>query len=399
MKHCILFYMPACPYCGNHPTSHAAARMNERLEEWCVPFEYVVYSRPVHFAERFWMRILPVMVRFGVMLGVVKYNDDIKKSPIDRARVLWEEADRQDIPMRQLIVFGNLTDAYEARINDRTIVFDGLPIPPRFPLHTLPWLDDKEKLRLRLAANGIPVPHGGVCTRFAQMQKLFATLQKPVIVKPARGSRGRHTTTFIYTEEQLRHAYEVGKQISRRLIIEEHLTGSVYRATIVNEKLVGVLRGDPPRVRGDGTHTIRQLIEEKNRHRDPRVSDFQITGLTEEFLGRSNWTLDAVLPAGVTIDLTEKIGITYGGHSAEELPICHPDTCKILEDAGRVVGFPVMGFDFIIEDITKSPHEQRWGIIECNSLPFINLHHDPIEGTPINVAAEVWKLWTTTNRS
>ena len=37
--------------------------------------------------------------------------------------------------------------------------------------------------------------------------------------------------------------------------------------------------------------------------------------------------------------------------------------------------------DFIIEDITKSwKEEQHCGIIECNSLPFIDLHHYPLFG-------------------
>jgi D-alanine-D-alanine ligase-like ATP-grasp enzyme len=96
----------------------------------------------------------------------------------------------------------------------------------------------------------------------------------------------------------------------------------------------------------------------------------------------------------LTIDLTEKVGISYGGFTAEELTITHPETKKILESAARVVNFPIIGFDFIIGDITKSPYEQKWGIIEANSLPFIDLHHHPAQGTPINIAAYVWNWWS-----
>jgi hypothetical protein len=45
----------------------------------------------------------------------------------------------------------------------------------------------------------------------------------------------------------------------------------------------------------------------------------------------------------------------------------------------------------------NDPDMQHWGIIECNSLPFINLHHFPIEGNPENVASKIWDLWKDTN--
>ena len=53
---------------------------------------------------------------------------------------------------------------------------------------------------------------------------------------------------------------------------------------------------------------------------------------------------------------------------------------------------PGVGFDFIIPNISKSWQEQKCGFIEVNSLPFINLHHDPLLGQPINVAAKVWDM-------
>ena len=113
----------------------------------------------------------------------------------------------------------------------------------------------------------------------------------------------------------------------------------------------------------------------------------------ELFLGRLGYTLETVLEKDLSIDLSEKIGISYGGSSREMLAETHPKIITELTRAGKLVNSPVIGFDFIIADPTQSPDAQIWGIIECNSLPFINLHHNPIEGTPINVAAKVWDLW------
>ena len=56
---------------------------------------------------------------------------------------------------------------------------------------------------------------------------------------------------------------------------------------------------------------------------------------------------------------------------------------------------PVVGFDLIMEDPTEDPETQRIGIIECNSLPFIDLHYFALEGPVINLAENVWDLWNT----
>jgi D-alanine-D-alanine ligase-like ATP-grasp enzyme len=60
--------------------------------------------------------------------------------------------------------------------------------------------------------------------------------------------------------------------------------------------------------------------------------------------------------------------------------------------AAKVLGDPIVGFDFIIPDIKISWKNQKCGFIEVNSLPFINLHHDPLLGTPRNAAAFVWDM-------
>jgi D-alanine-D-alanine ligase-like ATP-grasp enzyme len=326
-------------------------------------------------------------------MGFLKLSDDISKATTTRSRVIWEEAKRRGIPMHQLVIFGKYTELYRAIVNGKEIYFESLPIPPKLITESQNWLDDKAILKEKLLSAKLPAGRGGAFVHWKDIRKAFKMLQKPVIIKPALGSRGRHTTTFIYTEDELKKAFKVGKQIADRLVMEEHLTGSVYRATIIDGKMVGNLRGDPPRITGDGKSTIKELIEQKNKNKRKEIKDVVVTPYIEEFLSRNGYTTLSVLPEGKTIDLIEKIGIGYGGYKAEEIEITHPEIIRIMEEAGRMINFPVMGFDFIIPDITKNPNEQHWGIIECNSLPFIDLHHFPLDGKPVNVAGHVWDLW------
>jgi len=102
--------------------------------------------------------------------------------------------------------------------------------------------------------------------------------------------------------------------------------------------------------------------------------------------------LSSILKKDQVVNLTEKIGVNYGGSSSEDFNICHPDNKELFIRAAKTIGDPIVGFDFIIPDITKPWKEQKCGFIEANSLPFINLHHDPLLGKPRNVAAKVWQM-------
>lgn len=382
--------MHTCPHCGNNPVPHFANWFNESSTVFMTPLNRLVFG---HQAGKFFFKYLgwifwPLFLLME-RAGVVRYAAAPSSKTSSRAEVLWEEAKRRDLRMESVLFFGHENDTYRILIKGGWIYFSGLPRPPYMPKTAEWWMDDKARVKAVLSAAGVPVSRGGSFSRFSPLLKAFRQLEKPVIIKPRLGSRGRHTTTFIYNERQLKKAFRIAKRLCFWVVLEEHLTGSVYRATMIGGKLSGILRGDPPRVTGDGIHTIRQLTALKDAARHEKVSPVKLTGQTEQFLARNNRRLDDVLPAGLTIDLSEKIGVSYGGHSAEETHLLHSKTKELLEKAAAAIGDPMIGFDFIIADIAADPDSQKWGIIECNGVPFINLHHDPVEGYR-NVAKDVW---------
>lgn len=324
------------------------------------------------------------------VLRIAKLTDDPNRAISSRGRVLWEEAKRRGIAFHGISLFGKQADAYTVQIGGRRLYFVSLPRPVFGDTTSEWWLDDKAILKERLAKAGVPVPRGGSFSRWSVIERAFERLEKPVIVKPRIGSRGRHTTTHIHTKEELRKAFSIAKQLCHWVVMEEHLIGSVYRGTMIDGKLSGVLAGDPPRVVGDGVHTIAELVPIKNQLRHPKVSPVALDDRHRAFLARTRRSFETVPAMGEVVDLLEKIGVSYGGHSAEVTTVTHSLIKEALERAAAVVDDPIIGFDFIIADITRDPREQKWGIIEANSTPFINLHHDPVEGEPINVAAHLW---------
>jgi hypothetical protein len=382
----------SCPYCGNNPVPHLVYWYFESLNILLSPFRQLLlkvfsFVRAPSFSKFFlWL---------GVAVGIIKFQDDKNKCNVDRAKVLWEEAGHRGIVMKELLLFGRPFDTYVAeKIQDPRfkiqIIFSGLPRPKNINRAALDVMDDKGILKKKFLAAGLPVPSGGSVWNFIQAKKIFENVNRPVIVKPRAGSRGRHSTTYVKTIDELKFAYKVAKKLCFWVVVEEQLFGPVYRATLINYELCGVLRGDSPQVVGDGLSSIAQLISAKNSANHPGVKDIVVDDSMEDFLQKQNLNLSTVLEKGKLVNLSEKIGVNYGGSSSEDYDVCHTDNKELFIRAAKIVGDPIVGFDFIIPDITRSWKEQKCGFLEANSLPFINLHHHPLLGQPRNVAAKVW---------
>jgi D-alanine-D-alanine ligase-like ATP-grasp enzyme len=325
-----------------------------------------------------------------LFLGLAKFDSANLEGVSERAQVLMEEARARGWYMGMLRISGKATDQFKiVTSSGHSQVFIGLPRMGGSADILIGWIDDKAVLKQFLTKNNIAVSKGGSFTIWEEAEKHFDTVGGPLIVKPRLGSRGRHTTTHITTKEDLKKAFDIAKQLGRFVVVEEHLVGSVYRGTVIDGVLAGVLAGDPPRVTGDGIHTISELIEQKNQNRHSRVAEVKHTPELNIFLQRLNYNLNTVLTADATIDLTEKVGLSYGGNARDVTPVIHPKLRLELERAAKAIKDPFLGFDFITTDVSADPDTIKWGIIECNTVPFINLHHHPLEGESINVAKMV----------
>lgn len=327
------------------------------------------------------------------LLSLARFSDDRTRAASGRSELIWEEAARRGIRMQQIVMFGRYLEQYRAEIGGTWFYFQSIPVPHWLPHRGYLWIDDKLKLARRLLGADIAAPKAAHASTWHGAKKAFVSMDKPVIVKPQSGSRGRHTTTNIRTLDELRAAYKLGKQIAPSLVIEEHLYGSVYRATVIDGKLSGFFRADPPRITGDGIHTIRELITAVNATRHEKLRDIEITDDVRSFIGRKGYTTESIVPAGEVLDLTAKTGRFYGGYTKEMLSEVHPKMHEIFARAGKAVEASIVGFDLIIPDPTVDPDTQKWGIIEANSLPFIDLHYYALEGTPTDLSKNIWDLW------
>ncbi len=393
---------PTCPDCGNAPVNHFLERTAIRVHRILDPINNKLdviwrWIEPI-VSPPMYTYVLPRMLRLFLKIKLGKRADAPDEFTGGRARVFWEEAKRRGISMWEFQALGRGRELFVASWKGQERVFDGLPRPGVHSSDSILWMDNKGIMRERFSAAGIPVARGGVVSTWRGAKRLFGTLEQPVITKPNLGSRSRHTTIHIETEDELKQAYNLAKQLSPWVVIEEEHRGLVYRATVIGGKLAGVLRREPPCVYGDGTHTIRELIEIENKNplRDgPIFHKIEISDLTYAELGKQHLTLEDIPASGKLVTLAQKASRGLGGGATDVTDETHPDNKILFEYVAEVLGDPLVGIDFMIEDITRSWKDQnRCGVIECNSLPFIDLHLFPLRGKPRNTAGMLWDtIW------
>jgi hypothetical protein len=288
------------------------------------------------------------------------------------------------------------------------VYFECLPLVPWRDRSYTQWIDDKVVLKEFLANEHIAVPMCRSVVTLAQAQAAREGIQKKlvshsghepgavasVVVKPRLGSRSRHTTIGVQSEDDMAHAWKKSHTIAHHMVVEEQLYGKVCRATLINATLVGFTAMTHAQIVGDGALTIAQLIEQKNEKRNKRVqSELSIENPDVYPLREAGYTLETVLLAGEVFTLKQRAGWMYGGEGREMLNDVHPQLTKMLERAAGLINAQLVAFDVIIEDPEADPAPQTWGIIEANSVPYIEVHIMPTVGERINVALQLWDMW------
>jgi cyanophycin synthetase len=303
------------------------------------------------------------------------------------------EAERRGVPVlrldprRSLVQLGH--GAYQKRVW-ATVTSDTANI-------AVDVAGNKELTNRLLHEVGIPVPRATVVRTADDAVAASRRMGYPVVLKPLDGNHGRGVMINLPGEAEVREAFPVANAESRNglVVVETFIPGKDYRILVVNNQVVAVAERVPAHVIGDGTHTVRELVEITNQ--DPRrgighekiLTRITVDEQTIDVLAKQELTLDDVPEEGRFVQLKLTGNMSTGGTSIDRTDDIHSDNVEIARQAAMVVGLDVAGIDFITPDIARSVREQRGAIVEVNAGPGFRMHTHPTEGHPRHVGRAV----------
>ncbi|KQT85736.1 N-acetylglutaminylglutamine synthetase [Aurantimonas sp. Leaf443] len=234
--------------------------------------------------------------------------------------------------------------------------------------------DDKSVTRRLVEAAGVAVPAQTIA---GSDEALGAFLEKhgSIVVKPARGEQGRGISVGVTTLDDARAAVAAAREQCERVLIESCFEGDDLRLVVINFKVVAAALRRPPVVTGDGTSTVRALIERQSRRREAAThgeSRIPLDAETERCVKAAGYDLDAVPPEGETLTVRKTANLHTGGTIHDVTGEVHPTLVEAGIAAARAIDIPVTGIDLMV----KSPRESDYVFIEANERPGL-ANHEP----------------------
>ena len=264
-------------------------------------------------------------------------------------------------------------------------------------------MENKVVTKKILAENGFAVPHSGEYhSAEAALRDYPIFAGKGIVVKPKSTNYGlgisifKDGASFEGYEKAIHMAFEEDEDV----LVEDYLSGTEYRFFVIGNETKAVLLRVPANVVGDGSQTIRQLVEEKNKdslrgknHRTPLalIGTGELEKLTIQGQG---YTFDSIPPAGVTVRLRDNSNISTGGDSIDVTDQMDDSYKKLAVQMAVALGVAVCGVDIIIPDhsVPATQAEPNYGVIEANFNPAMLIHIYPYKGKSRRLTMEILRL-------
>ncbi|GGF98825.1 bifunctional glutamate--cysteine ligase GshA/glutathione synthetase GshB [Paenibacillus aceti] len=250
-------------------------------------------------------------------------------------------------------------------------------------------MENKIVTKKVLKQHSIRVPEGEAYNDLqAALNDYEQYSEGPIVIKPKSTNFGLGITIFKnqFSREDYRQAFEMAFAYDSTVLLEPFMTGKEYRFLVMGDEVVGVLHRVPANVRGDGSHTIEQLVALKNQ--DPLRGKGYKTPLERielgeaevMFLKNQGKSIHDIPDEEMIVYLRENSNISTGGDSidfTDEIPDSYK---RIAVRSAQAAGAVICGVDMMIDNIHEEASAQNYSIIEINFNPAIHIHCYPYQG-------------------
>lgn len=238
----------------------------------------------------------------------------------------------------------------------------------------------KEKASTLLQRAHIPVPAFAVFDNSPEAIQYALEKVKDhvsIVIKPNAGSNAKGISIDPTTQVQVRRAVKEAFKDSKKVMIEEHISGHHYRITVLDDEIIAVTQRIPAYITSDGIHTVEKLIEKKNNMREKRELPLIILREKDyDYLKSARVGLSHMYATGQNIRLQHGCDYEIGGErvriDVHSIPRVNQE---LFIKAIRTLNLRFGGIDYISPDITLPYTQIHTAINEINSSPHQDVHH------------------------
>lgn len=212
---------------------------------------------------------------------------------------------------------------------------------------------------------------------------------KVLIVKPASSSVSNGLTLNITGTEQLKTAIEYAATFSDEVVVQQQIAGDEIRFPVLDGKVRAAILRQTPRVVGDGTSSLSQLIEKENQERQ-KITDVMVQYPMLEGQHMSGYadTRDAVPAVGEVVELSKSTMVGGGASIYDVMSTIDQSYIAIAEKLAKPLGKGFTVVDIMIEDYTKPATRDNYAFIEFNLTPALRLFYSARDGKHFRVAED-----------
>lgn len=258
-------------------------------------------------------------------------------------------------------------------------------------------MENKHVSKIVLREKGVRVPNGDIAYSIEDgLAKYDHFKDMSLVIKPVSTNFGIGIN-FVNPKdfESYKKGLDSAFSFDSSVIIEEFIPGDEYRFLVIAGKVEGIVRRVPANVVGDGEHTIRHLVMEKNHNpKSYKTPDkyIRMGQIEKDVLAEQGYGFNDIPKAGEQVFLRKNSNVMTGGDPIDYTDEVNPAYKEIAVRAAAAAAARISGIDMMIQDIAAEPKEDNHGIIEINFNPALLIHRYPYSGGARDVGKPVLDL-------
>jgi cyanophycin synthetase len=224
---------------------------------------------------------------------------------------------------------------------------------------------------------GLPAPPHELARDAAHAVRIAERLGWPVVVKPADKDGGVGVAAGLRDPGGVERAYQAARKLSKAVLVEKHVEGRDYRLVVLDGALVWALERVPGGVTGDGSRSVRELVDALNadprraKRADAPLKPLAFDDEAQEMLAERGMDAASVPESGAFVRLRRAANVASGGTPVGVFERVHPANRALAERAARLLRLDLAGIDLLVPDIARPWHETGGAICEVNAQPTI----------------------------